>query len=326
MQAVVCSKYGGPEVLELQEVKKPVPKDNEILVKNHVTTVTSADYRIRGAQFPLLFWLPMRLIMGFKGPRNSILGMEFAGQVESVGKNVTKFKTGDQVFGSTYDGGFGGYAEYVCISEEAVITQKSAEMPFEEAATIFFGGHTALHFLRKANIQPGQKILVYGASGCIGTFAVQLAKYFGVDVTGICSTANVELVKSLGADNVIDYTREDFTQNGETYDVIFDTVGFSPFDASVKSLAPKGYYLRAVHLDPGPISKGFWVQLTSKKKVIGGEAGETIEDLEFLKGLVESGKLKPVIDKTFTLEQIVEAHKYVDTGRKRGSVVITIGD
>jgi 2-desacetyl-2-hydroxyethyl bacteriochlorophyllide A dehydrogenase len=324
MKAIVCTKYGPPDVLQLRELEKPIPKDNEVLIKIFATTVSSADYRIRGAKFSLLYWLPMRIAMGFKGPRKKILGMELAGEIESVGKDVGRFKVGDQVFGSTFDSGFGAYAEYTCLPEDAVLAIKPANMTYEEAAAVFFGGHTALHFLKKGNIQSGQKVLICGASGCIGTFAVQLAKYFGAEVTGVCSTANLELVRSLGADKVIDYTKEDFTKRGETYDIILDTVGKSPFSGCVRSLEKKGFYLRAVHMDLSPIIRGLWTRLTTGKKVIGGTAGERTEDLIFFKELIEAGKLKSVIDRRYPLEQIVEAHRYADRGHKKGNVVITV--
>ena len=322
MKAIVCTKYGQPEVLQLKEVEKPAPKDNEVLIKIFATTVTSGDMRMRSFKVPPLPWLPMRIIMGFRGPRKKIFGTDLAGEIESVGKDVKLFKKGDQIFGST--GGFGAHAEYVCLSEEEVLTTKPTNMTYEEAAPVFFAGHTALHFLRKGNIQSGQKVLIYGASGTVGTYAVQLARHFGAEVTGVCSTTNLEMVKSLGADKVIDYTKEDFTKSGETYDIIFDTVGKSPFSGCVKSLKKKGFYLRAVHMTLSPIIRGLWTSMTSSKKVIGGVASEHKEDLIFLKELVEAGKIKPVIDRRYPLEQIAEAHRYVETGHKKGNVVITV--
>jgi 2-desacetyl-2-hydroxyethyl bacteriochlorophyllide A dehydrogenase len=322
MKAIVCTKYGPPEVLQLKEVEKPTPKDNEVLIKIFATTVTSGDMRMRSFKVPPLPWLPMRIIMGFRGPRKKIFGTDLAGEIESVGKDVKLFKKGDQIFGST--GGFGAHAEYVCLSEEEVLATKPINMTYEEAAPVFFAGHTALHFLRKGNIQSGQKVLIYGASGAVGTFAVQLARYFGAEVTGVCSTTNLKLVKSLGADSVIDYTKEDFTKSGETYDIIFDTVGKSPFSGCVKSLKKKGFYLRAVHMTLSPIVRGLWTSMTSSKKVIGGVASERTEDLIFLKELIEAGKIKSVIDRRYRLEQIAEAHSYVEKGHKKGNVVITL--
>ncbi len=318
MKAAVYTKYGPPEVLQIKEVEKPVPKDNEVLIKTHATTVTSGDVRMRKAD-PFI----ARFVAGFIRPKNNILGVDLAGVVEGVGKNVKQFNKGDSVFGSTYPTS-GCYAEYVCVPEEGVLGAKPTNLTFEQAAAIFFGGHTALHFLREANIQPGQKVLIYGASGSLGTYAVQLAKNFGAEVTGVSSTANLELVKSLGADHAIDYTKEDFTNGDKKYDIIFDTVGKSPFFGSVKSLKEKGRYARSVHMAPAPILKGMWVGLTTSKKVIGGVAHEKVEDLIYLKELCEAGKLKPVIDRTYPLEQIVEAHRYVEKGHKKGNVVIAI--
>jgi NADPH:quinone reductase-like Zn-dependent oxidoreductase len=335
MKAIVCTKYGPPDVLQLKEVEKPIHKDNEVLIKIYATTVSSGDDRIRGYKVPLLYWLPFRLAMGFKGPRKKIQGAALAGEIEAVGKEVNLFKKGDQVFGST-GMGFGCYAEYTCVPiadlpdvdlfyrKEGALAKKPANMTYEEAVTVPFGGPTALHFLRKGNIQRGQKVLIYGASGAVGTSAVQLAKYFGAVVTGVCSTANLELVKSLGADKVIDYTKEDFSKSGETYDIIFDTVGKSPFSGCLKSLQKKGVYLRAVHMDLLSIIRGLWTNLTSSKKIIAGVGTEKIEDLIFLKELVEAGKLKPVIDRRYPLEQIVEAHRYVEKGHKKGNVVLTV--
>ena len=239
MKAIVYTKYGAPEVLQLTEVEKPLPKDNEVLIKMFATTVTSGDCRMRRAD-PFL----VRLIGGFFKPKKTILGVDMAGEIDEVGSAVTKFKKGDQVFGSSYPN-FGCYAEYNCVPENSVLAIKPTNISYEEAAAIFFGAHTALHFLRKGNIKSGQKVLIYGASGSIGTYAIQLAKYFGAEVTGVCSTSNLEMVRSLGADNVIDYTKEDFTQNGEIYDIIFDTIGKIPFAGAVRSLHKKGYFLRA---------------------------------------------------------------------------------
>jgi 2-desacetyl-2-hydroxyethyl bacteriochlorophyllide A dehydrogenase len=319
MKAIVYERYGPPEVLQLRKVEKPTPKDNEVLIRIYATPVTSGDVRLRKAD-PFL----VRLYFGLTKPKTTILGVDLAGEVEEVGKDVKTYKIGDQVFGSAFDFGLGAYAEYKCLPEESVLAVKPANISYEEAAAVFFGAHTALHFLKKGNIEKGQKILIYGASGAIGTYAVQLARYFGAEVTGVCSTANLELVKSLGADRVIDYTQEDFTKSGETYDIIFDTVGKSPFRGSVRSLKKNGYYLRAVHMSPSPMIKGIWTSMTSSKKVIGGVAGESKEDLIFLKELIEAGKLKPVIDRCYPMEEIAEAHRYVEQGHKKGNVVITL--
>lgn len=319
MKAVVYEKYGSPEVLQIKEVEKPRPKDNEVLIKIHASTVNSGDVRLRKSD-PFL----VRLYFGLLKPKIKVLGVDVAGVVEATGKDVKLFKKGDPVFGSTTDHGLSAHAEYKCLPEESVLTLKPANLTLEESAALFFGAHSSLHFLRKGNIKKGQKALIYGASGALGVYAIQLAKYFGAEVTGICSTANLELVKSLGADEVIDYTKEDFTQNGQLYDIIFDTVGKSPFAGSVKSLKKKGVYLRAVHMSLTALLQGLWTGLTSDKKVIGGVAFERKEDLIFIKELVEQEKIKPVIDRRYPVEEIVEAHRYVDKGRKKGSVVITM--
>ncbi len=318
INAIVCQKYGTPEVLQLTQLPKPIPKDNEILIRNHATVVSSGDVRIRKAD-PFA----VRFVFGLTRPKNPILGVILSGEIEAAGKDVKLFKAGDRVFGMT-GMRFGAYAEYLCLPETAAVTRMPNEMTYQETAAITFGGNTSLCFLRKANIKSGQKVLIYGASGALGTSAVQLAKHFGAEVTGICSTANLEMVKSLGADRVIDYTKEDFTKNGETYDVIFDTVGKSPFSGCVKSLVKNGCYLRAVHMSLSPILRGLWTSVTSGKKVIGGVVGEKAEDLVFLKNLFEKGELKPVIDKIYPLEQIAEAHGYVEKGHKKGNVVITL--
>jgi len=319
MKAIVYTEYGPPEVLQLKEVEKPVPKDNEVLIKIYASTVTSGDVRLRKAD-PFM----TRFFFGLTKPKINILGADLSGVIESAGKDVRLFKKGDHVFGSTFDFGVGAHAEYKCLPENGVLAEKPGNLDFEQAAAVFFGGHTALHFLKKGNIRSGKKVLIYGASGAVGTYAVQLARYFGADVTGVCSTTNIDLVKSLGADSVFDYTKEDFTKSSETYDVIFDTVGKSPFSGCVKLLKEKGFYLRSVHMSPIPIVRGLWVGATSTKKVIGGVASEHKEDLVFLKELIEAEIITPVIDRRYPLEQIVEAHAYVEKGHKKGNVVITL--
>jgi len=302
MKAIVCNKYGPSSVLELKEVAKPTPKDNELLVQVHATTVTPGDTRIRSFKSPILMWIPMRLVLGLIKPRKPILGVELAGEVQEIGKNVTRFKKGDPIYALT-GMRLGAHAEYACLPEDGVVALKPANMTYEEATAVPFAGTTALHFLRKRNIQKGQKVLIYGASGAVGTSAVQLAKYWGAEVTGVCSSANLELVKSLGADKVIDYTKEDFTNRTERYDIIFDAVGKASRSHCKKALTPKGTFV-SVEGD--------------------GIAKVRAEDLVFLKQLAESGEIKSVIDRRYTLEQIPEAHQYVDKGRKKGNVVITL--
>jgi NADPH:quinone reductase-like Zn-dependent oxidoreductase len=323
MKAVLCTKYGPPEVLQLTEVEKPTPGDNDVLIKILATTVSIADARVRGFKVPLSFWLPARIALGLRKPKKDILGVELAGEIESVGKNVKLFKKGDAVFASTGHNSFGGYAEYKCMPENGVIALKPDKITFEEAAAIPFGGLTALHFLRSVNIKKNQKVLIYGASGSVGTFAVQLAGYFGAKVTGVCSTANLELVKYLGADKVVDYTKEDFTKTGDKYDVIFDAVGKSPYSGCIRSLKKEGIYLHAV-ATPALSIRMRWTSLMTGKKITGGTFTPKADDLTYLKRLVESGNIKPVIDRIYPLHEIVEAHRYVDKGHKKGNVVITI--
>jgi len=299
MKAIVCTKYGPPEVLQLKEVEKPVPKEHDILIHVHATVVTPADIAFRKGE-PFLG----RLFSGLRRPK-SIPGVEFAGDIEAVGKDVTLFHTGDQVFG-TAGTGFGAHAEYLCLGEEGVVARKPATLTYEEAVAVCDGALTALVFLRdEAHMQRGQKVLINGASGAVGAAAVQLAKYFGAEVTGVCSTTNGAMVKSLGADTVIDYTKEDFTQSGETYDVIFDAVDKIPSSRCKKSLKRTGIYLNVIR-DSGSV----------------GDI--KTEDLLFLKELIEAGKIQSVIDRRYPMEEIVEAHRYVEKGHKKGNVVITV--
>jgi NADPH:quinone reductase-like Zn-dependent oxidoreductase len=322
MKAVVCTKYGPPEVLQLKEVEKPVPNDDEILVKIHATTVTVADFRIRSFTIPPSFWIPARIMIGLRKPKKAILGVELSGEIESSGKDVTLFKKGDEIFAASLIN-FGAYAEYTCLPENGAVSLKPTNITYEEAAAIPIGARTALHFLKRANIQPGQKVLIYGASGSVGTYAVQLAKYFGAFVTGVCSTSNLALIKSLGAEKVIDYTEKNFTKRFETYDIILVAVDKLPFTACTKALSKNGTYINITA--PMKSARMLWTSITSNKKIITGEnSPETSEALIFLKSLVEEGKLKVVIDRYYTLEQIVEAHRYVDKGHKKGNVVITV--
>ncbi|MGF1471835.1 MAG: NAD(P)-dependent alcohol dehydrogenase [Rubrobacteraceae bacterium] len=323
MKAMVYESYGAPDVLRLRELAKPVPNDDGVLIRVNATTVTAGDVRLRGFTVPPLFWLPGRIMFGLRKPRKKVLGTELAGEIEAVGKAVTRFKEGDQVFGST-GAGMGAYAEYVCLPEDGALTTKPANMTYEEAAAVPFGATTALYYLRDlGKVRKGDKVLIYGASGGVGTAAVQLARYFGAEVTGVCGTTNLELVASLGADKVIDYTQEDFTRSGEAYDVIFDTVGKSSFSRCQGSLQHDGTYLAAV-LGLKEILHMLRTSVTGGRKVKGGVASEKAEDLVFLKGLIEEGKFRTVIDRCYPLEQLAEAHRYVERGHKKGNVVVTV--
>ncbi len=322
MKAIIWPKYGSPDVLELREIEKPTPKDKEVLIRIVAATVFAGDCEMRSFDFPISFWLPLRLLFGLRKPRIKILGQELAGEIEAVGIEVTQFKKGDQVFAPT-DMSFGAYAEYICLPSTHPMAIKPTNMTYEEAATIPTGGLNALHFLRKGNIQSGQKVLIYGAAGGIGTFAVQIAKTFGAEVTAVDSTRKLDMLRSIGSDHVIDYTQEDFTKNGETYDVIIDVVGKSSFSRSVRSLKQGGRYILGNPRLPGMI-KGLWTSMISSKKVVIAMAGYRTEDLVFLKELIQAGKVKSVIDRRYPLEEVAEAHRYVETGQKQGNVVITL--
>jgi len=331
MKAIICTKFGTPEVLQLREVIKPAPKDNEILIRIHATSVNFGDLTARNYKnispqefnMPILFWLLGKMSFGINQPKKTILGNEFAGEIEAVGKDVKLYKPGDQVFGSTGES-MGAYAEYLCLPENCVLAIKPAQMTYAEAAVVPYGAIYALNLLKKANIQPGQKVLINGASGGIGSAAVQLARYYGAEVTGVCSTPRLDFVKSLGAHQVIDYTREDFTQNGETYDLIFDILGRSSFSRCQNSLKPGGRYLLA-SFKMKQLFQMLWTSISnSSKKVICAIAPGGVEDLKSIKVLMETGKIKAIIDKSFPLEQAAEAHRYVEQGRKRGHVVITV--
>jgi NADPH:quinone reductase-like Zn-dependent oxidoreductase len=319
MKAIIYTKYGPPEVLQLKDVEKPSPKDNEILIKVKATAVNTGDLRLRKAD-PFA----VRFFFGLTKPKKNILGVVLSGEIEAIGAAVKLFKVGDEVFGTT-GMSFGAYAAYTCLPENGTLALKPNNITHNEAAVIPFGGTTALYFIKKANIQSGQKVLINGASGAVGTAAIQLAKYFGAHVTGVCSTTNIEMVRSLGADEVIDYTKADFTKNGETYDVIFDTVDKISFSNSLKSLNKNGILILGASGLSGML-QGLWTSMTSGKKVITGMISEKAADIIFLKELVENGKLKPVIDRTYSLEQVAEAHAYVEKGHKKGNVAITLTD
>jgi NADPH:quinone reductase-like Zn-dependent oxidoreductase len=322
MKAVIYKNYGSPDVLQLVEVVKPIPKDNEVLIKIHATTVTSADWRVRSLKMPVGFGLISRLVFGISRPRQPILGTELAGEVESVGKNVSNFQVGDRVLGFS-GAGMGCHAEYKCLPADGMVVLKPDNLSYEEAAAISFGGTTAWDFLRRGNLQSGEKVLVNGAAGCVGTAAVQLAKYLGADVTGVCSTANLELVQSLGADRAIDYTKEDFTANGQTYDIIVDTVGTAPFARVKNSLTAGGRLLQILAGLPDILIAPL-ISMTGSKKAIAGPVAERVEDVQLLANLAAAGSFKPYIDRSYPFDRIAEAHSYVDTGHKKGNVVVTL--
>lgn len=329
MKAIMCPEYGPPDVLRVEEIGKPVPKDNEILVKIYAVPVNFGDIIARNFRnitprefsMPLPLWLVSRMVFGSRKPNKKILGSEFAGEVEAVGKAVKKFKKGDQVFG--YRGmNLGANAEYICVPEKGMTAIKPKKMTYEEASAVPYGAITALNLLRKVNIRKGQKVLVNGASGGIGSYAVQLAKYYGAEVTGVCGTPRLGLVKSLGADKVIDYTQDDFTKNGETYDLIFDILNKSSFSHCKNSLKPNGIYLLA-SFKTKQLLQMLWTKIIGGKRVKCALSVEKPDDLVFIKDLVEAGKLKTVVDKDFPMEQAAEAHRYYESGAKKGSVILT---
>ena len=322
MKAIACSGYGPPEVLNVVELPKPAPRNNEVLIRIRASTVTMGDCELRGLKLPRWTRIPMRLYLGYSKPIRWIPGMEFAGVVETVGNGVTKFKPGDPVFGSA-GMSMGGNAEYKCLPEHAAIAVKPRDISFEEAASIPVGGLNALHFLRKAKVRPGDKVLVIGAGGSIGSFAVQLAKFFGAEVTAIDTTTKVEMLRNIGADHVIDFTKTDFTTSQERFDLIFDMVYNSNFNACINTLKENGRYILA-NPSPSRMVRGWWISATTGKTVIFELAGEKVEDLEFLADLVASKKIRSIVDRCYALEQIIQAHAYVDSGSKKGSVVVTV--
>lgn len=330
MKAIVCTKYGSPEVLQLKEVDKPAPRDKEVLIRVRATSVNFGDTMARNFRavnpgefnMPFLFWLLSKMLFGLREPKRTILGSEFSGEIEAVGTYVKRFKKGDQVFG--YPGpSFGAYAEYLCMPEDGVLATKPANMTYEEAAVVPYGAIMALNLLRKMNIQPGQKVLINGASGGIGSAAVQIAKHFGAEVTGVCGAPRVDFVRSLGADKVIDYTKDDFTKNGETYDLIFDILGKSLFLRCQGSLKPNGTLLFA-SFKMKQLFQMLWTSMAGNKKVICAIAPGSVEDLVSIKELIEMGKIKSIIDRRYPLEEAAEAHRYVEQGHKKGNVVITL--
>lgn len=322
MKAVVWTKYGPPEVLQVREVEKPVPREKEVLIKIHAATVTAGDCEVRDLRFLMMYSLPFRLYFGLRKPRRvTILGQELAGVIETLGEQASRFKIGDPIFSPTYFR-FGAYAEYACLPETYPLP-KPADLTYEEAATIPTGGISGLHFLKKANLKSGESLLINGAGGSIDTYAIQIAKYLGVEVTAVDSAEKLDMLASLGADQVIDYNREDFTRSGKTYDAIIDVVGKSSFSGSLRSLKPGGRYVLG---NPRPLGmiRGRWVSMTTDKEVISEQANYRPEDFAYLIELIEAGKINPVIDRRYPLEQTAEAHRYVETGRKKGNVIITV--
>lgn len=328
MKAIVWTKYGSPDGLQLKEVEKPVPNDDQILVKIHATTITAGDCEMRRLELPLMLSFPVRLYAGLISPKRiPILGQELAGEVEEVGADVSSYKVGDQVFGTT-GFGFGAYAEYICLPEkpddvQGTLAPKPTNLTFEEAAAVPTAGFEALHFLRRAKIGPGKKVLIVGAGGSIGTFSVQLARHLGAEVSAVDSTEKMDMLRSVGANHVIDYTREDYTKNTERYDLIIDVVGRRSVSHRLKLLKKDGYYFLA-YAGLANILLSIWTSITSHKKLKIESANQKKDDLLFLKELIETGKIKPVIDRSYPLDGIAEAHRYVETGAKKGNVVITV--
>lgn len=324
MKAILYQQYGPPDVLQMADIAKPIPKPNEILIKTYATTVTSGDWRVRSLTVPAGFGWITRLVFGVSRPRQPILGSELAGVVESVGEAVSRFKVGDAVFAFS-DARMGCYAEYKCMPQDGAVACKPPGLSYGEAAALSFGGTTALDFLRRAKLQRGESVLINGASGAVGAAAVQLARHFGAHVTAVCGTANMAWVRALGASQVIDYTQEDFTQNGQTYHVIMDTVGTAPFSRCQASLRDGGRLL-LVLAGLADMLHAPWASLTSGKKVIAGPVSVRAEDLPLLAELAATGAFKAVIDRRYPFEQMVEAHRYVDSGRKKGNVVVMLGN
>ena len=322
MKAIICTKYGPPDVLKMTDLEMPVPNDNQVLVKVFYTTVTMGDCRVRGFNVPASYWLPAKLAMGWTKPKQPVLGTEFSGIVEKVGKNVSKFKTGDAVF--AYPGHkLGGYAEYTCLDENACMAIKPENLTFEQSAALSFGGITAWYYLKKGNIAKGEKLLIYGASGSVGTAAVQIAKYLGTEVTAVCSTSNLEMVKRLGADKVIDYAKTDFSELDEKFDAVFDTVGKAGIAKSIKAIKPNGRYLHAV-TTPGTELKIRLHLLGTGKKLVGGSYTGSVGQIDFIKKLAAEGFFKPIIDRQYRFDEIAAAHEYVDKGHKKGNVTVRV--